>query len=74
MQRRGLMQAATFAGLALPGLARAQAGRPGVVGSFEDAEAAFIFGLPIVMNYAVMYEFAINRSSGRSCPATSLTF
>jgi len=65
MQRRGLMQAATFAGLALPGLARAQAGRPGVVGSFEDAEAAFIFGLPIVMNYAVMYEFAINRSSGQ---------
>ena len=45
--------------------ARAQANRPGVVGAFETAEAAFIFGLPIVMNYAVQYEFAIDRKSSQ---------
>ena len=29
------------------------------------AEEGFIFGLPIVMNYAVMYEYAIDRDSGQ---------
>jgi hypothetical protein len=29
------------------------------------AEEGFIFGLPIVMNYAVMYEYAVDRSSGQ---------
>jgi hypothetical protein len=29
------------------------------------AEEGFIFGLPIVMNYAVMYEYAIDRNSGQ---------
>ncbi len=29
------------------------------------AEEAFIYGLPIVMNYAVMYEYAVDRSSGQ---------
>src|ERR1044071_8989198 len=28
------------------------------------AEEGFIYGLPIVMNYAVMYEYAIDRKSG----------
>jgi hypothetical protein len=27
------------------------------------AEEGFIYGLPIVMNYAVMYEYAVDRSS-----------
>ena len=27
------------------------------------AEEAFIYGLPIVMNYAVMYEYAVDRNS-----------
>ena len=53
------------AGFAAPGLALAQAGRPGVVGAFEAAEQALIFGLPIVMNYTVMYEFSIDRNSGQ---------
>lgn len=64
MLRRGLLSATTLAALA-PRLGRAQPGRPGIVGAFEDAEAAFVFGLPIVMNYAVMYEFAIDRTSGQ---------
>ncbi len=29
------------------------------------AEAGFIYGLPIVMNYAVMYEFVIDKNSGQ---------
>jgi len=52
-------------GLVVPRLVRAQAGRPGIVGAFEAAEQALIFGLPIVMNYTVMYEFAIDRNSGQ---------
>jgi hypothetical protein len=29
------------------------------------AEDGFIYGLPIVMNYAVMYEYAVDRNSGQ---------
>ncbi len=29
------------------------------------AEAGFIYGLPIVMNYAVMYEYAVDKDSGQ---------
>lgn len=29
------------------------------------AEEGFIYGLPIVMNYAVMYEYAVDRNSGQ---------
>ena len=29
------------------------------------AEEAYIYGLPIVMNYAVMYEYAVDRNSGQ---------
>jgi hypothetical protein len=33
---------------------------------FKDIpEAGFIYGLPIVMNYAVMYEYAVDRNSGQ---------
>src|SRR5437764_418713 len=31
----------------------------------DIAEAGFIYGLPIVMNYAVMYEYAVDRKSGQ---------
>src|SRR5436309_12656652 len=29
------------------------------------AEEGFIYGLPIVMNYAVMYEYAVDKNSGQ---------
>jgi hypothetical protein len=29
------------------------------------AEEGFVYGLPIVMNYAVMYEYAVDRDSGQ---------
>lgn len=68
MLKRDILRASALAGLGaltLPRPALAQASRPGVVGAFEAAEAAFVFGLPIVMNYTVQYEFAIDRNSGQ---------
>jgi len=29
------------------------------------AEEAYIYGLPIVMNYAVMYEYCVDKTSGQ---------
>ena len=45
--------------------ARAQADRPGIAGTFETAKAAFAFGLPIVMNDAVLYEFVIDKKNAQ---------
>jgi hypothetical protein len=39
--------------------------RPGFLKAKDIAEAGYIYGLPIVMNYAVMYEYAIDRNSGQ---------
>lgn len=39
--------------------------RPGFFKAKDIAEAGFVYGLPIVMNYAVMYEYAIDRNSGQ---------
>jgi hypothetical protein len=46
------------------GVARAEAW-PGIVEAKDIAEEGFIYGLPIVMNYAVMVEYAVDRSSGQ---------
>src|SRR6476469_7078123 len=46
-------------------LAQTSADRPGFFKAKDIAEAGFIYGLPIVMNYAVMYAFAIDRQSGQ---------
>jgi len=48
-------QADMKAGIAVPSLAETKA----------IAEEGFIYGLPIVMNYAVMNEFVIDKSSGQ---------
>jgi hypothetical protein len=39
--------------------------RPSIAETREIAEEGFIYGLPIVMNYAVMYEYAVDRNSGQ---------
>src|SRR2546430_1214929 len=39
--------------------------RPGFLKAKDIAEEGFIYGLPIVMNYAVMYAFAVDRNSGQ---------
>ena len=48
-------QADKKAGIAAPGIAETKA----------IAEDAFIYGLPIVMNYAVMQEFSVDKNSGQ---------
>jgi hypothetical protein len=55
---------AAGATIATPAGLMAQGG-PGITGAKDIAEAGFIYGLPIVMNYAVMYEYAVDRSSGQ---------
>ena len=37
---------------------------PSIRESKAIAEEGFIYGLPIVMNYAVMYEYVVDRNSG----------
>ena len=39
--------------------------RPSVAETKAIAEEGFIYGLPIVMNYAVMYEFCVDKNSGQ---------
>ena len=48
-------KADTLAGIAAPGIAETKA----------IAEEAFIYGLPLVMNYAVMNEFCVDTKSGQ---------
>jgi hypothetical protein len=52
---------------AAPASAPAAAGvpAPGIAEVKAIAEEGFIYGLPIVMNYAVMYEYAIDKNSGQ---------
>jgi hypothetical protein len=38
---------------------------PGIEETKAIAEEGFIYGLPIVMNYVVMYEYAVDRNSGQ---------
>ncbi|MBE2262973.1 MAG: DUF1254 domain-containing protein [Burkholderiaceae bacterium] len=38
---------------------------PGIAETKAIAEEAFIYGLPIVMNYAVMNEFVVDKNSGQ---------
>lgn len=49
-------------------ISEAEAGEKDRTGIFETkaiAEEGFIHGLPIVMNYAAMYEYALDRNSGQ---------
>jgi hypothetical protein len=49
----------------VPVRAQTNADRPGFLKAKDIAEAGFIYGLPIVMNYGVMYEYAVDRNSGQ---------
>ena len=48
-------QADTQKGIAAPGIAEVKA----------IAEEGFVFGLPLVMNYGVMYEYVLDKNSGQ---------
>ncbi|MCG5234450.1 DUF1254 domain-containing protein [Xanthobacter oligotrophicus] len=51
----------------VPGLSRAAPApdRPGFFKAKDIAEAGFIYGLPLVMNYGVMYEYVVDKNSGQ---------
>src|SRR5437016_7540386 len=71
LTKRDLLRSAALAAIAastansIPVQAQTSAERPGFLKAKDLAELGFIYGLPIVMNYAVMYEYAIDRSSGQ---------
>lgn len=70
LTKRDLLKTAGFAALTAAAGCAADAGkggaeRPGFFKARDIAEAGFIFGLPIVMNYAVMYEYIVDRKSGQ---------
>jgi hypothetical protein len=63
---RGAALAALLPALDLrPAVAQILSGRPGFFSARDIAEAGFIYGLPIVTNYGVMYEFCIDKNSGQ---------
>ncbi len=69
LTKRALLQSAAMATMTLaaskPTAVLAQTIRPGFFKAKDIAEAGFIYGLPIVMNYAVMYAYAVDRNSGQ---------
>ena len=71
LTKRDLLRSAALAaitasmGKSVPVLAQASTDRPSFLKAKDIAEAGFIYGLPIVMGYGVMYEFAVDRNSGQ---------
>ncbi|MHC2565882.1 hypothetical protein ACVIVD_007917 [Bradyrhizobium liaoningense] len=71
LTKRDLLRSAALTALAVttakstPAIAQNKADWPRLLEAKDVAEAGFIYGLPIVMNYAVMYEYAVDRSSGQ---------
>ena len=68
LTKRDLLRsaAAIAAGAAIgkPSAVMAQS-YPGIVEAKDIAEEGFIYGLPIVMNYGIMYEYAVDRTSSQ---------
>jgi hypothetical protein len=71
LTKRDLLRSAALAAItvttakSVPVRAQASADRLGFFKAKDIAEAGFIYGLPIVMNYGVMYEYAVDRNSGQ---------
>jgi len=71
LTKRDLLRSAALAAItasttkSVPVLAQASTDRPSFLKAKDIAEAGFIYGLPIVMGYGVMYEFAVDRNSGQ---------
>src|ERR1700733_8662432 len=69
--KRDLLRSAALAAItastakSVPVHAQTSADHPGFFKAKDIAEAGFIYGLPIVMNYGVMYEYAVDRNSGQ---------
>src|SRR5216684_2353333 len=71
LTKRDLLRFAALAAItatttkAVPAGAQAKAEWPGIIEAKAIAEVGFIYGLPIVMNYAVMYEYSVDKNSGQ---------
>jgi hypothetical protein len=68
--RRELLAKTALTATAAPLLgfagARAESSeRPGFLAAKDIAEAGYIYGLPIVMNYAVLYDFFVDKTSSQ---------
>lgn len=71
LTKRDLLGSAAMAAFAAatvkssPVFAQNKAEWPNVFEAKDIAEEGFIYGLPLVMNYAVMQEYAVDRNSGQ---------
>src|SRR6266853_3018822 len=71
LTKRDLLRSAALAAMTVattapvPANAQAKAEWPGIIEAKAIAEEGFIYGLPIVMNYAVMYEYSVDKNSGQ---------
>jgi hypothetical protein len=71
LTKRDLLCSAALAALAAtmakptPAMAQTKAEWPNLLEAKDIAEEGFIYGLPLVMFYAVMQEFAVDRNSGQ---------
>jgi hypothetical protein len=68
-----VLMATAFSMIAVPAMAddvvtiaeKADVTRIGILETKDIAEQGFIYGLPLVMNYAVMQEFSVDKNSGQ---------
>jgi hypothetical protein len=71
LTKRDLLRSAAMTALAVttakstPAIAQNKADWPRLLEAKDIAEEGFIYGLPIMMNYGTMYEFAVDRNSGQ---------
>src|SRR5256885_3181465 len=71
LTKRDLLRSAALAAMTaatttpVPANAQAKTEWPDIREAKAIAEEGFIYGLPIVMNYAVMYEYAVDKNSGQ---------
>jgi hypothetical protein len=71
LTKRGLLHSVALAAITAvatkphPVQAQANANRPSFFKAKDIAEEGFIYGLPIVMNYAVMYAYSVDKNSGQ---------
>ncbi len=71
LTKRDLLRSAALAAItattakSVPVSAQTKAEWPNLFEAKTIAEEGFIYGLPIVMNYAVMYEYSVDKNSGQ---------
>lgn len=71
LTKRDLLRSAAMTALVVtaakstPVFARNKAEWPSLLEAKDIAEEGFIYGLPLVMNYAVMQEYAVDKNSGQ---------